>query len=84
MDWYNTHGGVTAVDKEIPPAELAEINRKAERDYLADTNEYKAMSPHYEEELMKHWYDKDTKQRLLIQAKRAGKTYWDRVGKIEY
>jgi hypothetical protein len=27
MDWYNAHGGVTAVDKEIPSAELAEINR---------------------------------------------------------
>ena len=84
MDWYNAHGGIAAVNKEIPPTELAEINRKAERDYLAKTNEYQAISPHYEEESMSHWYDKEKKQRLLVQAKRAGKTYVDRLGKIEY
>lgn len=30
------------------------------------------------------WYEKKTKKRVLLQTKRTGKVYYDRLGKIEY
>lgn len=81
MDWYYTHS--KDYTKHPSPEVLSAIKQKA-------LNLYKTANPYVEffgsiDTLdTKDWFDPKVKKRLVLQARKAGKTYSDRLGKIEY
>lgn len=81
MDWYNTHS--KDYTKHPSLEDLSAIKQKALNRYKTD-NPYVEFFDNIGTLATKDWFDSKVKKRLLLQARKAGKTYSDRLGKIEY
>ena len=68
-----------------PPSEneMNSIKQKALERYKS-TKEYVEFHDHFKDLDTRGWFDKKIKKRLLLQAGRANKTYFDRSGTISY
>ena len=81
MDWYNKHSN--DYSKNPSENEMNSIKQKALERYKS-TKEYVEFHDNFEDLDTRGWFDKKIKKRLLLQAGRANKTYFDRSGTISY
>ena len=81
MDWYNRHGR----DYSNHPSEeeMQTIKQKALERYKSN-KEYVEFYDNFGDLDTRDWFDKKIKKRLLLQAGRANKIAYDRMGKISY
>ena len=80
-DWYNKHS--KDYSKTPSENEMNSIKQKALERYES-TKEYVEFHDNFKDLDTRGWFDKKIKKRLLLQAGRANKTYFDRSGTISY
>jgi hypothetical protein len=67
---------------DIPAEVQRQLDEKVQ--HLCKKREWDFANPYVSLEDEKRWYDKKRKKILLIDGKKRGKIYYDRIGKISY
>lgn len=81
MNWYNKHSKDYS---EHPSNDEMKIIKQKALEYYKSSNEYVESYNNIDDLDTRDWFDKRIKKRLLLQARKANKTYFDRSGTISY